>query len=54
MNLETPLDNDGDPLTITAADAVTANEVPPWNWRTSPDAGMCLIMVKFFVANALS
>ncbi|CAI9111524.1 OLC1v1011767C1 [Oldenlandia corymbosa var. corymbosa] len=39
VNLETPLDNDGDPLAITAADAVTTNGVPPWNWRESPGSG---------------
>ncbi|KAL3526331.1 hypothetical protein ACH5RR_010987 [Cinchona calisaya] len=39
VNLETPLDNDGDPLAITAADAVAANGVPSWNWRESPSSG---------------
>ncbi|KAI7741837.1 hypothetical protein M8C21_003270 [Ambrosia artemisiifolia] len=39
VNLERPLDDDGDPLTITAAEAVAANGVPPWNWRETPGNG---------------
>ncbi|PSR87511.1 Trihelix transcription factor GT-1 like [Actinidia chinensis var. chinensis] len=39
VNLERPLDHDGDPLAITAADAVGANGVPPWNWRENPGTG---------------
>ncbi|KAF8090649.1 hypothetical protein N665_0470s0014 [Sinapis alba] len=33
LNLERQLDHDGHPLAIASADAVTANGVPPWNWR---------------------
>lgn len=33
MNLEMPLDNNGDRLAITAADAVAAHGVPPWFGR---------------------
>ncbi|CAH8388652.1 unnamed protein product [Eruca vesicaria subsp. sativa] len=33
LNLERQLDHDGHPLAIASAEAVTANEVPPWNWR---------------------
>ncbi|KAJ0457253.1 putative transcription factor MYB-HB-like family [Helianthus annuus] len=36
VNLERPLDDDGDPLAITAAEA---NGVPPWNWRETPANG---------------
>ncbi|XP_068664794.1 trihelix transcription factor GT-1-like [Aristolochia californica] len=36
LNLERRLDHDGHPLAITAADAVGANGVPPWNWRDTP------------------
>ncbi|KAJ8615666.1 hypothetical protein MRB53_035038 [Persea americana] len=39
LNLERRLDHDGHPLAITAADAVTANGVPPWNWRDAPANG---------------
>ncbi|XP_028055162.1 trihelix transcription factor GT-4-like [Camellia sinensis] len=39
VNLERPLDHDGDPLAITAADAVAASGVPPWNWRETPVNG---------------
>ncbi|XP_024978781.1 trihelix transcription factor GT-1-like isoform X2 [Cynara cardunculus var. scolymus] len=39
VNLERPLDNDGDPLAITTAEAVAANGVPPWNWRETPGNG---------------
>lgn len=39
VNLERPLDNDGDPLAITTAEAVVANGVPPWNWRETPGNG---------------
>ncbi|KAJ9683300.1 hypothetical protein PVL29_019052 [Vitis rotundifolia] len=39
VNLERPLDHDGDPLAITAADAVAASGVPPWNWRETPGNG---------------
>ncbi|KAJ6689141.1 hypothetical protein OIU85_005538 [Salix viminalis] len=36
VNLERCLDHDGHPLAITAADAVAASGVPPWNWRETP------------------
>ncbi|KAH7511521.1 hypothetical protein ACOSP7_018588 [Xanthoceras sorbifolium] len=36
LNLERRLDHDGHPLAITAADAVAATGVPPWNWRETP------------------
>ncbi|PON95279.1 C2H2- zinc finger protein family [Trema orientale] len=39
VNLERRLDHEGDPLAITAADAVVASEVPPWNWREAPGNG---------------
>uniref|UniRef100_A0A5B7B0D5 Putative trihelix transcription factor GT-1-like n=1 Tax=Davidia involucrata TaxID=16924 RepID=A0A5B7B0D5_DAVIN len=39
VNLERPLDHDGDPLAITTADAVAASGVPPWNWRETPGNG---------------
>lgn len=39
LNLETGLDHDGHPLAITAADAVAANGVTPWNWRETPENG---------------
>lgn len=40
LNLERQLDHDGgDPLAITAADAVAVNGVPPWNWREGPENG---------------
>ncbi|XP_024184960.1 trihelix transcription factor GT-1 isoform X1 [Rosa chinensis] len=39
VDLERQLDHDGDPLAITAAEAVAANEVPPWNWREGPENG---------------
>ncbi|XP_058102160.1 trihelix transcription factor GT-1-like [Magnolia sinica] len=39
LNLERRLDHDGHPLAITAADAVAANGVPPWNWRDTPANG---------------
>ncbi|PSS35275.1 Trihelix transcription factor GT-1 like [Actinidia chinensis var. chinensis] len=39
VNLERALDNDGDPLAITAADAVAGSGVPPWNWRETPGNG---------------
>lgn len=39
VNLERPLDNDGDPLVITTAEAVAASGVPPWNWRETPGNG---------------
>lgn len=41
VNLERPLDNEGDPLAITTADAVTASGLPPWNWRETPANGIC-------------
>ncbi|XP_068327438.1 trihelix transcription factor GT-1-like [Pyrus communis] len=40
LNLERRLDHDGHPLAITAADAVTAGGVPPWNWRETPGNGV--------------
>ncbi|KAI3711248.1 hypothetical protein L2E82_41200 [Cichorium intybus] len=33
VNLERPLDNDGDPLAINTSEVVAANGVPLWNWR---------------------
>ncbi|KAJ8539907.1 hypothetical protein K7X08_026296 [Anisodus acutangulus] len=39
LNLERRLDHDGHPLAITAADAVTASGVSPWNWRETPGTG---------------
>ncbi|KAJ9562517.1 hypothetical protein OSB04_007677 [Centaurea solstitialis] len=42
VNLERPLDNDGDPLAITTAEAVAANGVPPWNWRETPEMAKVL------------
>ncbi|XP_031125517.1 trihelix transcription factor GT-4-like [Ipomoea triloba] len=39
LNLERRLDHDGHPLAITAADAVTASGVSPWNWRGTPGNG---------------
>ncbi|CAH1420572.1 unnamed protein product [Lactuca virosa] len=39
VNLERALDNDGDPLAITTAEAVAGNGVPPWNWRDTPGNG---------------
>ncbi|KAG5236511.1 trihelix transcription factor [Salix suchowensis] len=39
LNLERRLDHDGHPLAITAADAVAAGGVPPWNWREAPGNG---------------
>ncbi|XP_028070874.1 trihelix transcription factor GT-1-like [Camellia sinensis] len=48
VNLERPLDHDGDPLAITAADAVAASGVPPWNWRETPVNGVYLILFFFF------
>uniref|UniRef100_A0A1J3DWC2 Trihelix transcription factor GT-4 n=1 Tax=Noccaea caerulescens TaxID=107243 RepID=A0A1J3DWC2_NOCCA len=39
LNLERQLDHDGHPLAIASADPVTANEVPPWNWRETPANG---------------
>ncbi|KAK7246941.1 hypothetical protein RIF29_41814 [Crotalaria pallida] len=39
LKLERSLDHDGHPLALTAADAVGANGVPPWNWRETPANG---------------
>ena len=39
VNLERRLEHEGDPLAITAADAVVASGVPPWNWREAPGNG---------------
>lgn len=39
VNLERSLDHNGDPLAITAAEAVAAAGVPPWNWRETPANG---------------
>ncbi|KAG6429283.1 hypothetical protein SASPL_107328 [Salvia splendens] len=36
LNLETRLDHEPHPLAITAADAVVASGVSPWNWRETP------------------
>lgn len=41
VNLERRLDHDGHPLAITAADAVAASGVSPWNWRDNPGNGSC-------------
>lgn len=45
VNLERPLDNDGDPLVITTAEAVAASGVPPWNWRETPGNGKTLFCI---------
>lgn len=42
LNLERQLDHDGHPLAIASADAVTANGVPPWNWREPAGNGKSL------------
>lgn len=39
VNIERRLDHDGHPLAITAAEAVVASGVPPWNWRETPGNG---------------
>ncbi|KAK6928468.1 Myb/SANT-like DNA-binding domain 4 [Dillenia turbinata] len=39
LNLERRHDHDNDHLAITAADAVVANGVPPWNWRETTGTG---------------
>ncbi|XP_011086729.1 trihelix transcription factor GT-4 isoform X2 [Sesamum indicum] len=39
LNLERRLDHEGHPLAITAADAVGASGVSPWNWRETPGDG---------------
>ncbi|KAH6807280.1 Homeodomain-like superfamily protein [Perilla frutescens var. frutescens] len=39
LNLERRLDHEAHPLAITAADAVGANGVSPWNWRETPGNG---------------
>ncbi|XP_051116238.1 trihelix transcription factor GT-4-like [Andrographis paniculata] len=39
LNLERRVDHDGHPLAITAADAVGASGVSPWNWREGPGNG---------------
>ncbi|KAL5552522.1 hypothetical protein UlMin_039923 [Ulmus minor] len=39
LNLERRLDHEGHPLAITAAEAVVASGVPPWNWRETPGSG---------------
>ncbi|XP_057811101.1 trihelix transcription factor GT-4-like [Salvia miltiorrhiza] len=39
LNLERRLDHEGHPLAITAADAVGASGVSPWNWRETPGSG---------------
>ncbi|XP_047962192.1 trihelix transcription factor GT-4-like isoform X1 [Salvia hispanica] len=39
LNLERRLDQEGHPLAITAADAVGASGVSPWNWRETPGSG---------------
>ncbi|WOL11296.1 hypothetical protein Cni_G20058 [Canna indica] len=33
LNLDRTLEHERHPLAITAADALAANSVPPWNWR---------------------
>lgn len=40
LNLERHLDHDGHPLAIASTDAVTANDVPPWNWREPSTNGV--------------
>lgn len=35
INHERHVNHDGHPLAITAADAVAANGLPPWNWRAN-------------------
>lgn len=39
VNLERRSDHDGHPLAITAADAVGASGVSPWNWRGTSGNG---------------
>lgn len=39
LNLERRLDHEAHPLAITAADAVGASGVSPWNWRETPGNG---------------
>lgn len=45
VNLERPLDDDGDPLAIATAEVVAANGVPPWNWRETPGNGTWLYFI---------
>ncbi|KAJ0969121.1 hypothetical protein J5N97_021998 [Dioscorea zingiberensis] len=42
-NLESHLDHDGNPLAITAADAVQTDEVLPWNWRDTSGNGVTFL-----------
>lgn len=48
VNLERRLDHEGDPLAITAAEAVVASGVPPWNWREAPGNGKDYNSVPWF------
>ncbi|CAN0896198.1 Trihelix transcription factor GT-1, partial [Linum grandiflorum] len=53
LNLERRLDHDGHPLAITAADAVGASGVPPWNWRETPASGEIYTLTGFIFRNYL-
>ncbi|XP_069148436.1 trihelix transcription factor GT-1-like isoform X6 [Solanum lycopersicum] len=46
LNLERRLDHDGHPLAITAADAVTASGVSPWNWREPHGTGQSVLQIS--------
>ncbi|MCD7459674.1 hypothetical protein HAX54_041606, partial [Datura stramonium] len=51
LNLERRSDHDGHPLVITAADAVTASGVSPWNWRETPGTdGSLWLLFRCIVA----
>ena len=39
VKLERRMDEEGDPLAITAAEAVVGSGVPPWNWRDAAGNG---------------
>ncbi|KAL5581306.1 hypothetical protein UlMin_013748 [Ulmus minor] len=39
VKLERRIDEEGDPLAITAAEAVVGSGVPPWNWRDAAGNG---------------
>lgn len=46
LNLERPLDHEAHPLAITAADAVGASGVSPWNWRETPGNGQSIFYIQ--------
>lgn len=55
--MDRQLDQDGDPLAITTADAVEASGVPPWNWRDAPGNGRhlkFLLEVHFYYMPLIS